>query len=234
VLDVALPRAAHDPVATRRARERVSRTLHRLSRSARFALGHEDATAYGVGWKGDVDRSDVKSVCGSHVAVYGWDVFGLERDAAANGDGVGFEQLRRLMIDAHRRGGLNTISWHLDNPASEGDAWDNHTPAVRDVLPGGRLAFRLQTDLDRLANYLHTLRGDAGELLPIIFRPYHEHTGSWFWWGGSNTNAEDYVALFRHTVDYLRGERGLSNLLIAFSPGADEPTTATRCQRRAT
>src|SRR5690606_6956609 len=53
---------------------------------------------------------------------------------------------------------------------------------------------------------------------PIIFRPFHEHTGNWFWWGKAHVEERDYQALWRYTVDHLRSARGLPNLLLAFSP----------------
>jgi len=220
------PRAQAEPEelereATSRARSRVVDLLSRLARSPRFALGHEDTTAYGVGWSGDVDRSDVKSLCGAHVAVYGWDVFGLEKDAPRNGDGVEFEHMRRLIIEAHGRGGINTISWHVDNPVSGGNAWDR-TRAAHAIVPGKPLHARYVDYVDRVADFLLSLRGTDGELIPIIFRPFHEHTGSWFWWGGANVSAVDYIALWRFTIDHLRRARGLDHLLFAFSPGGGE------------
>jgi mannan endo-1,4-beta-mannosidase len=215
--EAALPLARKTARNSGSVRAQLQRTLAELAASPRFALGQEDATAYGVGWAGDTDRSDVKSVCGAHVAVYGWDIFGVEKDAPANGDGVDFGHMRQLIQSAHRRGGINTISWHADNPVSGGSAWDK-TRAVASILPGQKLHARYVAYLERVANYLHTLRGDSDELIPIIFRPFHEHTGSWFWWGGAHTTARGYVALWRFTVDYLRQERGLENLLFAFSP----------------
>jgi mannan endo-1,4-beta-mannosidase len=196
------------------------RLLRRLATEPGFALGQQDTSAYGVGWSGDADRSDVKSLCGSHVAVYGWDLFGIEKDSAQNGDGVDFGHMRRLIADAYRRGGLNTISWHMDNPKSGGNAWDI-TPAVHDILPGGPLHQRFVGFLDRAADFLQTLRGDSGELIPVLFRPFHEHTGSWFWWGGTHTTDQDFISLWHFTLDYLRKERGL-DLLVAFSPAAGE------------
>lgn len=207
--------------ATAAARERLLSLLSELSSSSHFALGHEDATAYGVGWSGDADRSDVKSLCGSHVAVYGWDLFGIEKGAPQNGDGVSFEHMRRLIIAAYERGGINTISWHVDNPKSLGNAWDR-TPAVHAILPGQPLHQRYVGYLDKVADFLAGLRGARGELIPILFRPFHEHTGSWFWWGGANTRRDDYVALWRFTIDYLRQERGLGHLLFVLSPGGGE------------
>src|SRR5512133_3849462 len=40
-------------------------------------FGHQNATEYGRGWSGEEDRSDVKSVCGSHPAVTGVEIGGL-------------------------------------------------------------------------------------------------------------------------------------------------------------
>lgn len=219
-LQSSVARAGQNVKATRAARERMVRLLRRLAIEPGFALGQQDSTAYGVGWSGETDRSDVNSLCGSHVAVHGWDLFGIEKGSAKNGDGVDFEHMRRWIADAHRRGGLNTISWHMDNPRSGGNAWDV-TPAVRDVLPGGPLHQRFVESLERAGDFLQTLRGDSGELIPILFRPFHEHTGSWFWWGGSHTTQHDFISLWRFTIDYLRRDRGL-DLLVAFSPAGGE------------
>jgi mannan endo-1,4-beta-mannosidase len=219
--DSAASAPAPNREATLRGRARLVNVLSRLAQSSSFALGHEDTTAYGVGWSGDDDRSDVKGLCGTHVAVYGWDVFGLEKDAARNGDGVEFERMRQLIIQAHQRGAINTISWHADNPVSGGNAWDR-TRAVHAILPGKPLHERYVGYLDRVASFLLQLVGDGGELVPIIFRPFHEHTGSWFWWGAAHTSSADYIALWRFTADYLRRTRGLDHLLFAFSPGGGE------------
>ena len=57
-------------------------------------------------------------------------------------------------------------------------------------------------------------------IIPVIFRPWHEHTGSWFWWGQDLCTPEQYVALWNMTYSYLVKERGLTNLVWAYSPGA--------------
>jgi mannan endo-1,4-beta-mannosidase len=44
--------------------------------------------------------------------------------------------------------------------------------------------------------------------------------GGWFWWGRGHTSPEDYRALWRFTVEYLRDRRGVHNLLWAYSPNA--------------
>ena len=54
--------------------------------------------------------------------------------------------------------------------------------------------------------------------MPVVFRPWHEHNGDWFWWGKAHTSEADYIALWRFTVHYLRDVKGVHNLLYAFSP----------------
>ena len=55
--------------------------LHKLSRQ-HILFGHQHATEYGHGWRGDKNRSDVKSVTGSHPAVIGVDFSGLSGQPA--------------------------------------------------------------------------------------------------------------------------------------------------------
>ncbi len=54
--------------------------------------------------------------------------------------------------------------------------------------------------------------------IPIVFRPWHEHNGDWFWWGKGNCTEAEYIALFQFTVDYLKNEKNIHHLLYAFSP----------------
>jgi mannan endo-1,4-beta-mannosidase len=50
---------------------------------AGIIFGHHDDTAYGVGWRYEPNRSDVKSVTGSYPAMYGWDLAKLSTTACA-------------------------------------------------------------------------------------------------------------------------------------------------------
>lgn len=55
-------------------------------------------------------------------------------------------------------------------------------------------------------------------VLPVLFRPFHEHTGSGFWWGEAQCTPDEYKALWRFTVEYLRDVKGVHNLLYVYSP----------------
>ena len=96
-------------------------------------IGHQDATAYGVGWQGTPVRSDIASVCGSFPAVYGWDLGDIYQEA--NIDGVRFSDMKAWIKEADACGGINTLSLHLDHPVSGKNAWDN-SPIVTQLLPG--------------------------------------------------------------------------------------------------
>lgn len=204
--------------ATKRT-QAVFLNLHQSIQQGKLLFGHQDDLAYGVDWREKPGASDVKAVCGDFPAVYGWELGNLEHDMSYNLDSVNFDRMKGWIKDGYRRGGLITISWHLDNYSTGGSAWDT-AAAVRKILPGGPMHARYKADLDRFADFVNDLR--AGGLfnrrhIPIIFRPFHELTGGWFWWGKGHTNPEDFKALWRFTVSYLRDVKGLHNILYAYN-----------------
>ncbi len=92
------------------------------------------------------------------------------------------------------------------------------TSAVKHILKGGKEHEKFITWVDKVANFALSLKsGMWGKKIPIIFRPFHEHTGKWFWWGDGNCTADEYKALWRMTVDRLRA-RGVDNFIYAYSP----------------
>jgi mannan endo-1,4-beta-mannosidase len=182
-------------------------------------FGHHDDLAYGVGWRGEQDRSDIKSVTGSYPALYGWDASGAEIGREKDINGIPFEQQRAFVKDVYNRGGINTFCWHLNNPVNSKTAWDTSKNSVSQLLPGGVHHQDWIDRLDKLAAYFKTLRGKDREPIPLLFRPFHELTGSWFWWGKDENNAEDFKSLWRFTITYLRTKKRLHNLLIVYSAG---------------
>lgn len=202
-----------DPQANRQTRALYA-NLQAISGKG-LLFGHQDDVAYGVGWRSEKNRSDVKDVCGSYPAIYGWDVSKLGN--IFNIDTVDFEEMKTWIKQAYKRGGVNTISWHMDNPATGGNSWDN-TPAVASILPGGKNHEGYKQKLDMFADFLNDLKVGFGTRVPIIFRPFHEHTSSWFWWGKGNCTAKEYTDLWRFTVTYLREAKQIHQLLYAYSP----------------
>ena len=205
------------------------RNLAKL-RSTHVLFGHEDSLAYGVNWEGDEDRSDIRDVTGANPALYGWELGGLELGQEANLDKVNFAKMQQWIKAGYSRGGVITISWHMYSPVSGGNSWDK-TPTVHELIPGGAKHEVLKQYLDSFVTFNAGLvvTDAAGKQtqIPVIFRPWHEHNGDWFWWGKGNASEADYIALWQFTVKYLRDEKGLRNLIYAYSPDRSRIDLAT-------
>ena len=208
--------------------------LERLSaqiEDGKIMFGHQDDLMYGHSWKIEDDadifvQSDVKASCGKYPAVYGMDLGGIELQSPANLDKNYFDNMRKSAIAHHERGGITTFSWHPRNPLTGGDSWDvSSDQVVASILPGGEKHEYFMTWLSKAADFLSSIKTADGELVPVIFRPWHEHTGSWFWWGQKLCTTEQYKALWQMTYDYMVNERGLDNLVWSYSPGAGEIRT---------
>lgn len=204
--------------------ERLLANLREIP-SKGIMFGHHDDTAYGIGWEGDEGRSDVKSVCGDYPAVISFDLGELELGGTANIDKVPFAKIREEIINHYRRGGMVSLSWHARNPKTGGDAWDvSDTAAVRSVLPGGENHRKFAGWLQAVAGFIRSLQA-GGVKVPVLFRPWHEHSGSWFWWGEKLCTPSEYKSLWRMTADSLRAN-GADNVLYAYSPGTEPNDTA--------
>lgn len=197
-------------------------TVHLYQQLARvpargFMFGQQDATLYGLGWKSDAGRSDVKSVCGDYPAVYGWELGHIEHGAKYSLDSVNFILMRKRIIEAYKRGGVNTITWHADNPLTGGNAWDvSQAGVVTTVLPGGSRHELFLGWVDKVAVFLNSLE-TGGKKIPVLFRPFHEHTNSWFWWGEKFCTPEEYIEMVHMVIDRLKA-KGVHNLLYIYSP----------------
>ena len=204
-----------DPLATPQATA-LYRNLHRVAREG-ILFGHQDTLAYGVGWKATESTfdSDVHRVCGKFPAVFGWDIGHI--GDAANIDGVPFESMKLWIAKGYARGGIHTISWHARVPGGRESSW-TRKEVVKRLLPEGDLHDIYRAELDRVAAFFVDLKGPNGEPVPIIFRPFHEHTGDWFWWGAKWCTPDEYKRLWHFTADYLRKTKNLHHLLLCYSP----------------
>lgn len=205
-----------DPNATREAVKMYQKMLKLQQKGLMF--GHQDALAYGTSWYAEEGRSDVKDICGDHPAIFGWELGHLELGDKYSLDSVFFDNIRKGIQDAHKMGGFNTISWHFRNVLTGGTSWDvSSKKTVAAMIPGGEKHEEYKKYLDILATFMLSLKTDKGTLIPVFFRPFHEHTGSWFWWGKNLCTVDEYKTLWRFTVNYLRNEKNLHHLLYAYS-----------------
>lgn len=207
--------SSSDPDATVLANTLYVHLKDLMSKGIMF--GHQDDLAYGVNWKYEDGRSDVKDITGEYPAVFGWEFGHLEINAPANLDSVPFNKMKEFIRKGFEMGSVITISWHLNNPLNGGSAWDPDPKTVESILPGGEKHDVYKEWLDKVAAFVNDLVAEDGQLIPVIFRPFHEWNGSWFWWGKDHCSASDFKALWKFTVSYLRDEKNIHHLLYAFN-----------------
>lgn len=179
-------------------------------------FGHQDDLSYGVNWKYEARRSDVKEVTGDYPAVYGWDLAGIENKAEKNIDGVPFDKMKQYIQEGHARGGIITISWHFDNPLTGKNAWDTTPKSLASALPGGVSHEKFKSWLDEAAKFFLSLKDKKGKTIPVLYRPYHELTGNWFWWCKNNGSPEEFITLWKFTLNYLQS-KGVHNLIYVYN-----------------
>ncbi|MDX2283604.1 MAG: glycosyl hydrolase [Bacteroidia bacterium] len=191
-----------------------TRTLYAQLRAVQghaLLFGHQLSNYEGNGWAdpdGTADRSDCLAAAGDFPAVFGYDFL------------YGYEAFREHALRAYRMGAIVTFCDHLDNPSNGEDAWNTQGNPVRRILePGSPERARFRTHLERVARFFTTLT-EGGVPVPVIYRPFHEHTGSWFWWGKAHCTEDEFIALWRYTVRLLRDTLGVHSLLYAYSPAS--------------
>ena len=87
------------------------------------------------------------------------------------------------------------------------------------LVPDTETHTRWMRELDEIAAGLEQLK-DAGVV--VLWRPFHEMNGGWFWWGAKDPQA--FVKIWRHMFDYYSKNKKLDNLLWVYSPNHGEKT----------
>lgn len=211
--------------------------------------GHMEDTVLKAG-AADLSDSDTEDVTGSLAAVVGMDCGGLfggfaskynERHPGTEIPDTNEGNIKAAALfsnEAIDRGAIITLSSHMPNFSGtvkrEGnfahsyDGFD-FTPAdsyvltgncANQILPGGAFHEAYRAHLDAIADYAKQVKG------PVLFRPLHENTGSWFWWGKAFCDAETYKSNYKYTVEYLRDEKNVHNLLYLYGPGSEAANLA--------
>lgn len=108
--------------------------------------------------------------------------------------------------------GLVTLTWHWFSPlggrAKSFYSKETDFDATQALLPGTAENKALLSDMDTIAGLLRPFC-DAG--VPILWRPFHEGDGDWFWWG--KQGPETVKGLWRLMYDRYTNLHGLNNLI---------------------
>ena len=108
------------------------------------------------------------------------------------------------------RGGIPTICWHTGADFFSGypECRESELDWASAFVDGTEANRRLLDGLDHAVPYLKRLQSDG---VPVLWRPFHEMDGGWFWWGASGADA--YLQLYKLMYDRLTNVHGLNNLI---------------------
>ncbi|PXY45748.1 glycoside hydrolase family 26 protein [Flavobacterium hydrophilum] len=220
--------------------------LKRLAKT-KIAIGQQDA--FLSFYKNTAGESDIKKATDNDPAIIGSDL-SFVTDIRNDGTSSNWFYQQEVKIatqikKAYAKGIINTVSWHLRGPKNKNYLTDNEEYTFnsssmfeadksiffRSILPGGSRHEWFKGKLDQVAAFSSKLKGTKGELIPIIFRPFHEFDGSWFWWGADFCTPEEYKTAYKFTVDYLKNTKGVHNILYAFSPDRTYSTSTDYLSR---
>jgi len=129
----------------------------------------------------------------------------------------------RTARDYWNQGGLIKVSAHLYNPARTNKAGlrDKGVDLASLLDPVSVAHTNWMEELDHLAAGLQELR-DAQVV--VLWRPFHEMNGDWFWWGGKDPAT--FIKVWQHMFDYFSQTKGLDNLLWVYGPNHGKNTAA--------
>ena len=159
---------------------------------------------------------------GMHPAVFGQD-FGYSKPNSL--DGINFRQ--RTVDNAikwHQKGAIITLMWHAVPPTTDDifTTWQGEYGVQskltdkqwNDLLTDGtEINTHWKAQVDVIAFFLKQLQA---EKIPVIWRPYHEMNGNWFWWG-ARPGENGYKKLYRMLYDRLTNYHHINNLLWVFN-----------------
>lgn len=163
---------------------------------------------------------------------------------AADGDKDSYLARPSIVEEAirqHKSGSIITLCWHavpptaeepitfMPLPGSNPDALASVQGQLTDkqfkeiLTPGTDLHQKWMAQVDEIAKYLKQLQ-DAR--VPVLWRPYHEMNGDWFWWGGRHKGANTTAKLYQQIFDRMVHHHQLNNLIWMWS--VDRPSQPGR------
>ena len=165
------------------------------------------------------EYKEIQDITGKEFAVLGLDVGNYSLTSQANG--ATSNTIEYAYDWYNNAGGIVQLCWHWTSPEGyyiENDQqhwWSSFyieasTIDLDKIMNGeDETGYQLlMDDIDNMAQQLARLR-DAG--VPVLWRPLHEASGGWFWWG--NCDPESYKKLWNVMYDKMTNEHNLTNLI---------------------
>ena len=169
--------------------------------------------------EGSLNLPVLEKQLGKYPAVFGQD-FGFS--APGTWDGINYRQ--QIVDEAIRRyyeGFIITLMWHAVRPIEDepvefresiqGELTDEEWHDL--ITPGTKINEKWKSQVDVIAFFLKQLQNAN---VPVLWRPYHEMNGEWFWWG-QREGENGYQKLYRMLYDRLVNYHGINNLIWVFN-----------------
>ncbi|WP_432221128.1 glycoside hydrolase family 26 protein [Flavobacterium sp. TMP13] len=158
----------------------------------------------------DPNVSDVKTVTGQHPAVLGQDFDYYNQKTAEE-----VERHTKAVKRAYELGCVITFDYHMHSKNHASTLFEESDKLLMYNIgeqndSNGEVTW-LKAELDKAIKIINDLN------MPIVFRPFHEMNGNWFWWGSkADGGAESYIKMYQFTVDYVNART--NNVLWEWSP----------------
>ncbi len=111
----------------------------------------------------------------------------------------------------YNKNGIPAICWHWRDPSGKTEAFytkDTDFDISKISDPNSSEYKAMLRDIDYISGLLKKLNDED---VPVLWRPLHEASGGWFWWGAKG--AEPCKALYRMMYDRMVNYHGLNNLI---------------------
>lgn len=166
------------------------------------------------------DIKAIEAATGKTPAVLGIDLIDFSPSRVQKGANAG--RVLSVAKNHWRAGGIVTCCWHWNAPMGlldlnqpEKHWYDGFRTGattfnfVNGLKDENSEEYKLMIrDIDAIAKQLKSLQDSN---VPVLWRPLHEASGGWFWWGARG--ADSYIQLYRLVYDRLVNHHGLNNLI---------------------
>lgn len=153
------------------------------------------------------------SYIGEAPAIWGSDFIAVNEKAA-------WGKTVERAIEAFESGAIITLMYHQGRPYPDSigffrdkisdDEWNQL------LTPGTAIHRAWQNDIDKLAEHLKKLQEKN---IPVLWRPYHEMNGPWFWWG-RKPGINGYSKLWKMLYNRFTHHHKLNNLIWVWNANA--------------
>lgn len=166
----------------------------------------------------------IKNLTGDYPALLGLDM--MDYTPSRTAFGASSSAVEKA-IEFANKGGIVTFCWHwnapteyLNSTANSSDGWwggfytQSSKFDIAKVMNGQDAKGKklLDRDIKEIAKQLKRLE-KAG--VPVIWRPLHEASGGWFWWGAKGSDA--YKKLWKYLYKELTNTYGCNNLIWVYN-----------------